>query len=122
MSDAANKAHTAEKDAGLQDHHWPLAQRLVNERMAYYGYTPEQIESASFEVDHYAIGCSMDGNFGWDCQDESGKSFHPESDEYDQTAEFVVWVLEHALPVQQADCPECQADLTEHCGACGWVR
>ena len=27
-----------------------------------------------------------------------------------------------ALMPADATCPACQADLTEHCGACGWVR
>jgi len=71
-----------------------LARRLVDERMAYYGYTPEQIAKASLRVDHYAAGCSLDGNGGWDCVDEYDKSFHPDSDEYDRTAEFTMWLLD----------------------------
>lgn len=75
------------------------ARRLVDERMAHYGYTPKQIKSAAYNVDHYAAGCSLDGSGGWDCLDEYGKSFHPASDEYDQVAEFVCWVLDnHTRP------------------------
>jgi hypothetical protein len=73
------------------------ARRLVAERMAYYGYTPEQIDAASMRVDHYAAGCIWQMQ-DWDCENEHGKSNHPASDEYDTTAEFVVWLLERVLP------------------------
>ena len=84
----------AEKDAPS----WvATAERLVAERMAYYGYTTEQIEAAALQVDHYASGCIWHGQ-GWDCENERGKSNHPDSDEYDATAEFVVWILERVTP------------------------
>jgi hypothetical protein len=89
--------HSAEKDAGLIYQMPPLevlARRLVRERLAHYGYTPEQIDAAEIVTDHYKAGCSMDGAYGWICEDENGKPTHPESDEYDRAAEWVMWVLE----------------------------
>lgn len=100
-----------------------LAEDLVNARMAHYGYTPEQIEAASFEVDHYAAGCTLGGAPGtWDCYDhEKGQPTHPISDEFDRVAEFVVWVLENSPAVEDTACG-CGADLLDSCGACGAVR
>jgi hypothetical protein len=72
-----------------------VARRLVAERMRYYGYTDEQIEEYSQPVDHYEAGCSLDGSGGWDCTNyETDKSFHAGHDEYDATAEWVMWLLD----------------------------
>lgn len=68
------------------------ARRLTFERMAHYGYTPEQITAAE-TMTHQAAGCAFEGN-RWDCTDEDDKPLHPDWDELEQTAEFIMWVLE----------------------------
>src|SRR6478735_7781545 len=92
------------------------ARRLVAERMAYYGYTPEQIEAAAHTVDHFGSGCIWQMQ-RWDCENEHGRSNHPDSDEYDSTAEFVVWVMER-LTTSPEGHPCGHSERTPGCGGC----
>lgn len=69
---------------------------LWRDRMAHYGYTPEQIDAVEQPVDHEAAGCYWE-NCNWVCTDEDEKPNHPDHDEAEVTAEWVCWMLDHPL-------------------------
>ena len=71
-----------------------VAQAITRDRMAHYGYTPERVKDAEEWPGHEASGCFFE-NGNWVCTDEDEKPNHPDRDELERTAEFVVWVLEH---------------------------
>ncbi len=71
-----------------------VAERLVRDRMRYYGYTDEQITNAEAEPPHTDL-CEHVGEGRYDCEDERGRSHHADRDELHATAEWVMWVLEH---------------------------
>lgn len=70
------------------------ARRMVSDRLALYGYTPEQITEGMRPRVHDNAGCNFEGVPGA-CYDENGDPGHPLQDEADEAAEFVMWVLEH---------------------------
>lgn len=70
------------------------AERITRDRMAHYGYTPEQIAEAEVAPPH-TEACEHISMGNYECEDEYGRPNHPDRDELDRTADFVVWVLEH---------------------------
>lgn len=90
-----HRAHIAEVVvATLTNAAEDVAEAIVRDRMAFYGYTPEEIKAAEDWPGHDASGCFTEG-WDWVCTDENDKPNHPLRDELDLTAEFVMWVLEH---------------------------
>lgn len=82
-----------------------LARRLTHERMEYYGYPPavvEQIERQMQGGAHHHVRHCERTEHGWDCRDLDDKPLHPNHDEYERTAELVVWLLE-ALDATSCD-------------------
>jgi hypothetical protein len=63
-----------------------LARTITQDRLRLYGWTAEQIAEAEVPLDH--AECAVDGVGR--CLDD-----HPAQQEMNQTAEFVVWLLEH---------------------------
>lgn len=90
MTPAWLTEHTAAVEAVLATR--AVAEPIVRARMAYYGYTPEEIADAENAEPHVAA-CWFNG-MQWECYDENDRSHHLVIDELQQTAEFVMWVLE----------------------------
>jgi hypothetical protein len=85
-----------------------LAERLVLERMEFYGYPPGVVRGHAAKMAqgaergeyHRRYGCEL-GEHGWECVDpETEQSRHPVEDELTRTSEFVVWVLEQAAVIR----------------------
>jgi len=70
-----------------------LARTITHDRMRHYGYTDDQIVAA--EESQHRPECEFTEH-GWECFDENLHPYHHDRDELEETAEFVMWVLEHA--------------------------
>lgn len=82
-----------EREAPLGEANWEATvRRLVEAELRHYGYTDEQVALAH-KIPPHTSDCTFEA-MDWDCSDENGKSFHPESDEADQVAGVIVRALE----------------------------
>lgn len=85
-----------------------LARAITAERMRHYGYTDEQLArlEAFSEADHVAAGC-FTHTFGWTHDNHDSITNHGDLDELDDTADFVMFVLESkALAAHDAETRE----------------
>lgn len=71
-----------------------LLRTLVETELRYYGFTEEEIALTRLESPH-TDECEYEYNtYRWLCEDEDGKSYHPEWDEADRIAGIIVRALE----------------------------
>ncbi|MCD4535662.1 hypothetical protein LRP67_16335 [Nocardioides sp. cx-169] len=92
-----------------------LAEEIVRDRMRHYGYTEERLAAAE-NIDHQDEGCTYEGFVGWTCVDEDDQPIHPDRDELERAAEFVVWIFEHptaARALAALTDPETETDRSE---------
>jgi hypothetical protein len=88
-----------------------LARTITHDRMVHYGYTAAGIAATEAPPDHSE--CELT-EYGWECADENGKGRHPDHLEADQTAEFVMFVLEHpAVAALTAERDRLRRDVSE---------
>lgn len=69
-----------------------IAREITHGWMAHLGYTPEEIAAADGERDHTLCDLTSEG---WFCLDEDEQTHHPLHEVADETAELVMFVLEH---------------------------
>ena len=70
-----------------------LARRIINDRLAFYGYTPDEIATTDAPPNHTAE-CELTDD-GWECFDEDSRPFHPAHTDAALASEEILFVLEH---------------------------
>lgn len=72
-----------------------LIRDLIEAELRYYGYTDDQIALTRLESPH-TDQCEFEGNsYHWQCEDENGKSSHPEWDEANEIGGVIVRALDN---------------------------
>ncbi|MDJ0405859.1 DUF3310 domain-containing protein [Rhodococcus erythropolis] len=69
------------------------AKKITRAWMLHLGYSEDHVDSLE-QATHEGYGCEHNPLGSWDCIDESGDSQHQDWDEYDNTAQIVMFVLE----------------------------
>lgn len=89
------------------------AKKITRAWMQHLGYSEDHVDSLE-QATHEGYGCEHNPLGGWDCIDESGDSQHQDWDEYDNTAQIVMFVLERIPVVTSAEPAEEETKAESH--------